>query len=274
MSVAWGITRPNRSLVRIRPPRAFAVTSHSSDPGARNVPSRTLPPDLRPAPARPAPAQAAPAQAAPAQAAAPDQAAAPALARPAEPAASPDLPGLRLITVPDAAPPYDCEAHGTACPVRRDPSGAASYGADPSGADPYGAEVAPRPAGPSGTAAWPAASRAESAAGAWPRQFAQVVVEILAGARSPRQILSCTTDHVREQIGLLTPLVAADQRPRIQRILTSRPTAHAVEMTVVVSFGPRSRALAVRCEQLPPQPAAPGRPARPARWLCTELEAG
>jgi hypothetical protein len=101
-----------------------------------------------------------------------------------------------------------------------------------------------------------------------------VVVEILAGARSPRQIIPCTTDRVRAHIGELMPLLASDQRPRIQRIVTSRPTARAVEMAVVVSFGPRSRALAVRCEHLPARPAAPGLPPRPARWLCTELIAG
>jgi hypothetical protein len=105
-------------------------------------------------------------------------------------------------------------------------------------------------------------------------QFAQVVVEILAGARSLRQIVPCTTDRVRAHIGELMPLLASEHRPRIQRILTSRPTARAVEMTVVVSFGPRSRALAVRCEHLPARPAAPGLPPRPARWLCTELIAG
>jgi hypothetical protein len=98
-----------------------------------------------------------------------------------------------------------------------------------------------------------------------------VVVEILAGARSARQIVPCTTDRVRAQIAELTPLLASGHRPRIQRILTSRPTAYAVEMSVVVSFGPRSRALAVRCEHLPARPAAPGLSARPARWLCTEL---
>jgi hypothetical protein len=245
------------------------------------MPSRTLSPDLRPTATPTTPAQATPTQATPAQATpAPAHPAVPVLARPAEPAASTDLPGLRLIAVPDAAPPYDCDTHGAACPAQPDPSWTNPSWADPSWADPYGAEVAPGPSGPSGPHgphgphARPDASRAESAADAWPRQFAQVVVEILAGARSPRQILSCTTDHVREQIGLLAPLVTAGQRPRIQRILTSHPTAHAVEMTVVVSFGSRSRALAVRCEQLPPQPAAPGRPARPARWLCTELEAG
>jgi hypothetical protein len=108
---------------------------------------------------------------------------------------------------------------------------------------------------------------------AWPGHFAHVVVEILAGARSTRQIIPCTTDRVRAQIGHLVPLLASDQRPRIQRIVASRPAAQVVEMTVVVSFGPRSRALAIRCEHIPARPAAPGLPSRPARWLCTELVA-
>jgi hypothetical protein len=45
-------------------------------------------------------------------------------------------------------------------------------------------------------------------------------------------------------------------------------------MTVVLSFGPRSRALALRLEQLPGRQPAPGLPGRPARWLCTEIEVG
>jgi hypothetical protein len=56
--------------------------------------------------------------------------------------------------------------------------------------------------------------------------------------------------------------------------VTSRPAARVVEMTVVLSFGPRSRALALRLEQLPGRRPAPGLPARPARWLCTEIEVG
>jgi len=176
---------------------------------------------------------------------------------------------LRLITVPDTAPPYDCEAHGAACPAARD-----TAGRDPAGADLLGTGQPPEPT-PVASSASPANALASDRLGpAWPLQFAQVVVEILAGARSPRQIVPCTTDRVRAQIRELIPLLASDHRPRIQRILTSRPTAHAVEMSVVVSFGPRSRALAVRCEHLPARPAAPGLPPRPARWLCTELMAG
>ncbi len=107
-----------------------------------------------------------------------------------------------------------------------------------------------------------------------PRQFAQVIVEILAGSRPMRQTVGWTTDRVRAQIGDLTRLLASDQRPRIQRIMTSQPTSSVVEMTVVVTFGPRSRALAVRFEHVPARQRTPGLPARPARWLCTEIETG
>jgi Family of unknown function (DUF6459) len=186
---------------------------------------------------------------------------------------------LRLITVPDTAPPYDCEAHGAACPAGRDLAGRDAAGSRPAGVDPaavdsLGAGQPPEPAPPEASASPANALAPERLGPAWPLQFAQVVVEILAGARSPRQIVPCTTDHVRAQIGALMPLLASGHRPRIRRILTSRPTAHAVEMSVVVSAGPRSRALAIRCEHLPARPAAPGLPARPARWLCTELIAG
>jgi len=107
-----------------------------------------------------------------------------------------------------------------------------------------------------------------------PRQFAQVIVEILAGSRPLRQTVGWTTDRVRAQIGDLTQLVASEQRPRIRRIVASQPAASVVEMTVIISFGPRSRALAIRFEHMPARQPAPGRPARPARWLCTEIETG
>jgi hypothetical protein len=197
---------------------------------------------------------------------------------------------LRLVTVPDTAPPYDCETHGATCPAGRETAGRDTAGADPLGltgqpkerVTPGGTPARPDPlrreaaAGPGTLAdsASPASSASPGTRLAPDGQDAQVVVEIRAGARSPRQIVPCTTDRVRAHIGQLMPLLASDQRPRIQRILTSRPTARAVEMTVVVSFGPRSRALAVRCEHLPARPAAPGLPPRPARWLCTELIAG
>jgi hypothetical protein len=138
----------------------------------------------------------------------------------------------------------------------------------------------PRDADPGIAQPTEATCRAEAAPGgagttaAWPRQFAQVMVEILAGVRPQRQLATWTTDRVRARIRHLGPVLAADQRPRIQRVVTSRPAASVVEMTVVVSFGPRSRALAMRLEYVAARQGAPGLPARPARWLCTELEAG
>jgi hypothetical protein len=99
-----------------------------------------------------------------------------------------------------------------------------------------------------------------------------VLVEILAGFRPAKQLAPWATEQVRAQIDLLSCTVAAEQRPRIRRVMTSRPTADVVEMTMVVGFGARSRALAIRFERIPARPPVPGRPARPARWLCTEIE--
>jgi hypothetical protein len=185
------------------------------------------------------------------------------------PALAPAFGGLRLVEVPGGWPPYDCEVHGTTCPAAREvsvPSPCAGQDPDrPGGAEP------PDPA-PAFSAGHPA--HGADPAVAWSRQFAQVITEIMAGARSPRQLAPWTTERVRDRISLLAQTVAPGQKPRIRRIVTSRPAARVVEMTVVLSFGPRSRALALRLEHLPGRRPAPGLPARPARWLCTEIEAG
>ena len=192
-----------------------------------------------------------------------------------------DLPerlALRLAAVPDGAPPYDCETHGAGCAAVRDTvrtrpdvgSGATVPGPPSAASAPAPAASAPAPA-----AAVPVASPvAAGATVAWPRQFAQVVVEILAGSRPTRQIFPWTTDRARAQLRRLGPLLRCDRRPKIQRVMTSRPTALVVEMTVVVDFGVRTHALAMRFEHVAGRPAAPGLVARPARWLCTEIEAG
>jgi hypothetical protein len=172
-------------------------------------------------------------------------------------------PAVRRVEVPDAAPPYDCETHGAGCPAAR---GTVLLAGPAAGAAQPWVARAPLGASPAGAAG--------DSATAWPRQFAQVMVEILAGVRPARQIVPWTTDRVRARIRHLGPVLAADRRPVIKRIVTSRPTARVVEMTVIVSSGPRSRALAMRFEHVAARPAAPGVPARPARWLCTELEAG
>jgi hypothetical protein len=182
--------------------------------------------------------------------------------------------GLRLVKVPDAAPPYDCELHGTACPATREVHRGEFAGLGEAAVSDVAAVAdVSAVSGVAGVAAGePVAASGVDAA--WPRQFAQVIVEVLAGSRSRRQIIPWTADRVQAQIRLLAPILACDQQARVRRVVTSRPTARVVEMTVIVSFGPRSRALAMRLEHNPARPAAPGLAARPARWICTELESG
>ena len=186
----------------------------------------------------------------------------------------------RLVKVPDAAPPYDCQIHGARCPARcPGQTVAATVDGAPAALAP---QLAPPPGGapslgapslgaPSGGA--PSGGAADLTS-AWPRQLAVVIVEVLAGVRPERQLVALATDRVRARVAGLAPLLACGQRPRITRIVTSRPAARVVEMTVVANFGPRSRALALRFEHAAARPATPGWAARPARWLCTAIEAG
>ena len=102
----------------------------------------------------------------------------------------------------------------------------------------------------------------------WPSQFAQVLAETLAGSRSPRQLVPWTTERARDRIQRLGPQLSAGQQPRVRRVVTFHPTADVMEMTVVVGFGKRVHALAVRLEW-----ADGGQATRSGRWLCTTVEA-
>jgi hypothetical protein len=199
----------------------------------------------------------------------------------------PELPALRLVNprlvkVPDAAPPYDCQIHGPRCDAAQ--AVTATVGAAPARLVlPASAAVLPAPAAvlpgpaaalPAPAAALPAPEAALPAPEAALPAAAVVIVEVLAGVRPDRQLVLLATDRVRARVRGLAPVLASDRRPKIQRIVTSRPAARVVEMAVVANFGSRSRALAMRFEHVAGRPPAPGRPARPARWSCTALEAG
>jgi hypothetical protein len=106
-----------------------------------------------------------------------------------------------------------------------------------------------------------------------PGQFAQVLIETLAGSRPPRQMASWTTQRARSRIQRLGPALSAGPRPQLRRVVAFQPRPDVIEMTLVLSCGPRIRALAVRLEQLAPRHATIGQRARPARWCCTEVEA-
>ena len=213
----------------------------------------------------------------------------------------PDPAAVRLCAVPDFAPPYDDEAlPATVASATQPPGGAtgpaARDGARP--AEPHRTRAAePGAAGPAepdgarrdgdgraggdgdrragGDGSTPAGG--DGPAGpprpAWPGQFAQVLVETLAGSRPPRQMRTWTTERARARIQRLGPVLAAGQRPHLRRVVAFRPASDVIEMTVVVSFGPRTRALAVRLEHTAARRAYPGHPARAGRWLCTDVEA-
>lgn len=182
--------------------------------------------------------------------------------RPDESRPLPDPAAMRLCLIPDSAPPYDGEA-----PAGRDEP-APGAGRPGDGAGPAGGRPAAGPPAASGPeAADPAASPG------WPSQFAQVLAETLAGVRPARQMTTWTTERARNRIQRLGPQLAAGQRPRVRRVTTFRPTADVMEMTVVVGFGGRVRALAVRLERAAPVAGAPGRGPQAARWRCTTVEA-
>jgi hypothetical protein len=103
-----------------------------------------------------------------------------------------------------------------------------------------------------------------------------VLAETLAGSRPRGQIRPWATDQALRRIRQLGPMLAAPAggvQPRVRRVVTSRPAAGVVEMTVIVSVGPSIRALAVRLERDGPGRAEHGPAPRAASWICTAIEA-
>jgi hypothetical protein len=219
--------------------------------------------------------------------------------RPARRRPLPDAVAVRLLMVPDTAPPYD--DHPAAAGPRRaartctdipgEPTAQARDGAPgPAAQARDGApgptaqarDGAPGPAaqardGAPGPDRLSLRRRGPTTASGWPSQFAQVLAETLAGSRPQGQIAAWTTDQARKHIRQLGPMLSAGAQPRVRRIVTSRPALGVVEMTVVVGCGPRTRALAIRLERAGPHRPGPGpgpgRNARTATWICTAIEA-
>ena len=185
-----------------------------------------------------------------------------------------------LITVPDTAPPYDCDIHGTTCQSPGGvPAAVSAVSGGPAGGGPAGGGVPAVGSGhvvgvaASGRAAPEAPGPIAACAGVtWPRQFAQAIVETLAGIRPIRQLVPWTTERTQGHIRTLCPSFRIASSPRIQRVLTSSPSTGVVEVTVIAGFGPRTRALAMRFEHVAARQPVPGLPGRPARWLCTDVE--
>src|SRR5215471_2910157 len=172
----------------------------------------------------------------------------------------PDPAAVRLYLVPDSAPPYDDEvpAGTTAMPetaTRTPATGRPGTGGPGTGGPGTGRPVA-----------------GDGSAPDWQSRFAQALAETLAGSRPARQIQPWTTRQAREHIQRLGPRMASVQRPRVRRVITYRPASDVMEMAVVVEFGSRVKALAVRLERPAVNPPASlGKPG--GRWMCTAVEA-
>jgi Family of unknown function (DUF6459) len=175
-----------------------------------------------------------------------------------------DLSSMQILTVPDVWPPVDWPpAVGLPC----QPTRFADSDSD-SDSDSGGVRL----------------DEPADGGQAWPRQFAVLLAEALTGDRPARQIAPWLSQRGSVHLHRLLPLFRGDQRPRVQRVITTQPTPEVIEMTLIVAFGPRIRALAVRltlapAEQRPgwreklPAGSPEPRSARPARWLCTDIEA-
>jgi hypothetical protein len=216
----------------------------------------------------------------------------------------PDATAVRLLLVPDSAPPYDdrpsrADHHGRPSGSRAAdeppesherpappgpgeppaPPGPHERPPLPSSGEPPEPHERPappssgKPPGPPGPPGPGSRHGGRVTAAQWPSQFAQVLAETLAGSRSQGQIAPWTSDQARRRIRQLGPMLAAGPAPRVRRVMTSRPAAGVVEMTVIVGCGPKVRALAVRLERDGRRGGRPGQDARAARWICTAVEA-
>jgi hypothetical protein len=194
--------------------------------------------------------------------------------QPGRQAPLPDAVAVRRLTVPDPAPPFDDEIPPLT--AGNEPAGDAAAGPDAAGQpDSKGAcgteadsesDSPPRPPGASG--GQPGGAPRPNPGGAWPSQFAQVLAETLAGSRPAQQLTPWTTEQARKRIRQLGPMLATDQRPKVRRVITTAPAAGVLEMTAVVGFGPRVRALALRLERDQARPYPQGSD----RWCCTAIE--
>ncbi len=110
----------------------------------------------------------------------------------------------------------------------------------------------------------------------WSRRYAQAAVEIVGGDRPVTQLLRWSSREVYEDLERRAQLVARagrfqpgqgrvqPVRPRVQAVHACFVTPSAVEVSVHVRYGPRSRAVAARFEHRADH--------RGQRWRCTALE--
>jgi hypothetical protein len=106
----------------------------------------------------------------------------------------------------------------------------------------------------------------------WTRRFVQAAVEIVGGDRPVSQLVRWTTPQVYADLQRRAQLVAraGDHQPGLAKVQPVTPRVvgvrsqfvrtDAVEVAVRLKYGPRSRALAARFEQIE------------QRWICVALD--
>jgi hypothetical protein len=94
----------------------------------------------------------------------------------------------------------------------------------------------------------------------WISRFSQAAVEILAGRRSPLQMLRWTNRVVYAQLANRSG--AIEQTPHVRRIRICEPADGIVEASVIALASDRCRAMALRFEGLD------------GRWICTAMTIG
>jgi hypothetical protein len=186
-----------------------------------------------------------------------------------------DASAVRLLAVPEVAPPFDGDLPGSGVTM---PAGEACPDDGPWGSGDQDTGMRSGLGSEPGMGSEPGAE--PNGGGDWPERFARLLTEALTGSRPARQLLPWTTERARTHFRKLTPAFNCAQRPRILRVITTRPTLDVVEMTVIVRLGLRTRALAVRLEAARLETARPetiprtsSGGASAARWLCTDIEA-
>lgn len=106
---------------------------------------------------------------------------------------------------------------------------------------------------------------------AFAHRFARAVVEVIAGDRGPSQLLRWTSEPVyaelQQRAALLAAATPSDRRVRrlrshVRSVHLFCPSPQAVEISVHVRTGARSRAVAARLELVD------------RRWCCTALDCG
>ncbi len=101
----------------------------------------------------------------------------------------------------------------------------------------------------------------------WVARLAQAVIETAAGHRPASQLVRWTTPAVHRELvarhrvmGTISSAPSRRLRPAVRSIHLCRPRPDALEASVHVGYGVRSRAVALRLEQ------------RDGRWICVAAE--